>query len=102
MPRAFAAQIHRDFPQHTLLDARDVEAVRQLLPEADAAFTAYVDRDLFPSLTRLRWIQSPAAGVGSLLYAEMIASNVTLTSARGIRARPIAEHVLGVSIALAR
>jgi phosphoglycerate dehydrogenase-like enzyme len=102
MPRDFVTQIRRDFPQHTLLEAWDRPTIRRLLAEADAAFTPYVDRDIFPTLTRLRWVQAPAAGVGSLLYPEMVASPVTLTSARGIRARPIAEHVLGVSIALAR
>jgi phosphoglycerate dehydrogenase-like enzyme len=102
MPRDRVEQIRRDFPQHTFLDAWDIPTIRRLLPEADAAFTPYVDRDIFPSLARLRWIQSPAAGVGSLLYPEMIASAVTLTGAGGIRARAIAEHVLGVSIALAR
>jgi phosphoglycerate dehydrogenase-like enzyme len=102
MPRAFAARIQRDFPQHTFLEAWDRAAIRRLLPEADAAFTPYVDRDIFPTLARLRWVQAPAAGVGSLLYPEMVASAVTLTNARGIRARPIAEHVLGVTLALAR
>ena len=102
IPRDVVAQIRRDFPQHTFLEAWDRPTIRRLLPGADAAFTPYVDRDIFPALTRLRWVQAPAAGVGSLLYPEMVASPVTLTGARGIRARPIAEHVLGVSIALAR
>lgn len=102
MPRAFVGQLRHDFPQHIFLDAWDTDTIRGLLADVDAAFTPYVDRDIFPSLPRLRWIQSPAAGVGSLLFPEMIASGVTLTNARGIRARPIAEHVLGVAIALAR
>jgi phosphoglycerate dehydrogenase-like enzyme len=102
MPRTFIEEMRRAFPQHTILDAWDVETIRRLLPEADVAFTPYVDRDIFPSLTRLRWIQAPAAGVGHLLYPEMLASDVILTGASGIRARPIAEHVLGVTIALAR
>ena len=44
----------------------------------------------------------PAVGVGSLMFPELLASPVVLTSARGIRARSIAEHVIGVTIALAR
>ncbi len=102
MPRAYVEQIRRQFPQHTVLEAWDQETIRRLLPEADIAFTPYVDRDIFPGLTRLRWIQAPAAGVGHLLYPEMLASAVLLTSAGGIRARSIAEHVLGATIALAR
>ncbi|MCU1385923.1 MAG: hypothetical protein JWL71_4620 [Acidobacteria bacterium] len=102
MPRRFVDQLRRDFPQHTFLDAWDRDAIRRLLPEADAAFTPFVDRDVFASASRLRWVQSPAVGVGSLMFPELLASDVVLTSARGIRARSIAEHVLGVTIALAR
>ena len=102
LPRRFVDQLRRDFPQHAFLDAWDRESIRRLLPEADVAFTPFVDRDVFASATRLRWVQSPAVGVGSLMFPELLASPVVLTSARGIRARAIAEHVLGVTIALAR
>ena len=102
MPRRFVDQLRHDFPQHTFLDAWDRDALRRLLPSADVAFTPFVDRDIFGSLARLRWVQSPAVGVGGLMFPELLASDVVITSARGIRARSIAEHVLGVTIALAR
>jgi phosphoglycerate dehydrogenase-like enzyme len=102
LPRRFVDALRRDFPQHTFLDAWDRDGIRRLLPDADVAFTPFVDRDAFGSATRLRWVQSPAAGVGSLMFPELLASPVLITSARGIRARAIAEHVLGVTIALAR
>ena len=102
IPRSFIEGLRRRFPQHTFLEAWDREAIRRQLPDADVAFTPFVDRDVFPSATRLRWIQSPAVGVGSLMFPELLASPVFVTSARGIRARSIAEHVIGVTIALAR
>jgi phosphoglycerate dehydrogenase-like enzyme len=102
LPRAYVDQLRRDFPQHRFLDAWDPEALARLLPEADAAFTASIDRKAFGTLPRLRWVQSPAAGVGGLLSPDLVSSPIVLTSARGVRARAIAEHVLGVTIALAR
>jgi len=102
MPRWHVDRLRADFPQHTFLDAWDRDQLRRLLPEADVAFTPFVDREVFASASRLRWVQSPAVGVGSLMFPELLASPVVLTSARGIRARSIAEHVLGVTIALAR
>jgi phosphoglycerate dehydrogenase-like enzyme len=102
IPREFIDRLRRDFPAHTFLEAWDREAIRQRLPEADVAFTPFVDADVFPAATRLRWVQSPAAGVGSLMLPELLASDVVITSARGIRARAIADHVLGMTIALAR
>lgn len=102
LPRPYVDQLRREFPHHTFLDVWDREGLRAALPLGDAAFAAVVDRDLVDSLTRLQWVQVPAAGVGHLLSDEMIASPIVLTSARGVRARAIAEHVLGVTLALAR
>lgn len=102
MPRRFVDELRRDFPQHRFLDAWDRAAIRRLLPDAEVAFTPSVDPDVLPAAVRLRWVQSPAVGVGDLLYPALVASPVVVTSARGVRAAAIAEHVLGVTIALAR
>jgi phosphoglycerate dehydrogenase-like enzyme len=102
LPRPFVNTLRREFPQHTFLEAWDRETLRQVLVESDAAFAAFVDKDLVPSLTRLRWVQAPAAGVGHILSPELIASPIVLTSARGVRARAIAEHVMLMALALAR
>jgi phosphoglycerate dehydrogenase-like enzyme len=102
MPRHFVDQLRGDFPQHRFVAAWDRETLRRVLPDAEVAFTPFVDRDVFPSATRLRWVQSPAVGVGGLMFPELLASDVVITTARGIRARSIAEHILCVTIALAR
>jgi phosphoglycerate dehydrogenase-like enzyme len=102
LPRHFADILRARFPQHAFLDAWDRDALRRVLPDADAAFAAFVDRDLVASLPRLKWVQAPAAGVGHFLSAEFVASPIVLTSARGVRARAMAEHVLAVMFALAR
>src|SRR5581483_2632631 len=102
MPRRSVDDLRRAFPHDTFLEAWDRGTLRELLPQAEVAFTPFVDRDLFPSLAKLRWIQSPAAGVGSLLFPELLESDVVITSARGVRARSIAEHVIGATIALLR
>jgi phosphoglycerate dehydrogenase-like enzyme len=102
IPRSFIDQLRGDFPQHTFADAWDVGTIRQLIPDADVAFVPDVDREMLVSARRLRWIQSPSVGVGAMLYPEMVASPVVITIPRGVRSRAIAEHVLGVSVALAR
>jgi phosphoglycerate dehydrogenase-like enzyme len=102
LPRPFLDRLRRDFPQHTFLDAWDEPSVRRLLPEVDVAFSASIPRDLVASAPRLRWVQSPATGVGGQLSPQLAASPIVLTSARGVRARAIAEHVIGVTLVLAR
>jgi len=102
LPPSFVDELRRDFPQHTFLDVWDREGLRRALVEGDAAFAAFVDRDIVHQLTRMKWVQAPAVGVGHILSEELIASPIVLTSARGVRARAIAEHVIGMTIALAR
>jgi phosphoglycerate dehydrogenase-like enzyme len=102
LPKEYIGRLRQDFPQHDFVDVWDREALREAFPQADAAFAAYVERDLPPKLTRTRWIQIPAAGVTHVLSDELKASPIVVTSARGVRARAIAEHVMGVVLALAR
>src|SRR5258708_23929939 len=102
MPRQFVDRLRRDFPHHTFLDAWDRDTLRRLLPEADVAFTPFVDRDVFASATRLRWVQSPAGGVGGLIFPDLLASHRILTSPRRIRAPSTAPPGLRPTIPLAR
>ncbi len=60
--------------------------------EAYAGFG--IPRELFLAAPKLRWVHSAAAGVGSALFPEMLASEVVLTNSAGVHAAPIAEHVL--------
>lgn len=50
----------------------------------------------------LEWIHVAAAGVDTLMFDELVASDVVVTNARGIFDRPIAEFVLGSILASAK
>jgi phosphoglycerate dehydrogenase-like enzyme len=52
--------------------------------------------------TRLKWVQSWAAGPDALLYPEMVASDVLCTSCKGNGAIPLAEHALMLMLMLNR
>ncbi len=58
--------------------------------------------DLFAAASRLRWVHSASAGVGSLLFPEIVQSDVLVTNSAGIYAVPIAEYVVGGILALLR
>ncbi len=51
---------------------------------------------------RLEWIHVAAAGVDKLLFPGLVDSDVTVTNARGVFDRPIAEYVLGMCLAHAK
>ena len=52
--------------------------------------------------TRLKWVQSWAAGPDALMYPEMIASPVVCTSVKGNGAIPLAEHAIMLMLMLNR
>lgn len=76
--------------------------VRRAITRAQAYVGFGMPRALFVEGTRLEWVHSAAAGVGNVLFPEMLESGVVLTNSAGIHARPIAEHVLGGVIYLLR
>jgi phosphoglycerate dehydrogenase-like enzyme len=61
-----------------------------------------MSRPLFLAGKHLRWIHSASAGVGSLLFDELVSSEVVVTNSAGIYAIPIAEHVVAGILALLR
>ncbi|HJU69873.1 MAG TPA: D-2-hydroxyacid dehydrogenase [Gemmatimonadaceae bacterium] len=75
-------------------DAPSPEVMREIV-DADAYVGFGMPRALFLAGSRLRWIHTAAAGVGSLLFRELIESDVVLTNSAGVHAVPMAEHVLG-------
>lgn len=77
------------------------EVMREI-SDADAYVGFGMPRALFLAASRLRWIHSAAAGVGSLLYPELATSDVLLTNSAGVHAVPIAEHALGGILFLLR
>jgi phosphoglycerate dehydrogenase-like enzyme len=55
--------------------------------------------DVWGEADALEWIHVAAAGVDTLLFDELRASDVTVTNARGVFDRPIAEFVLASILA---
>ncbi len=77
------------------------EALTQVA-NAEAYYGFGLSRAVFDAGKSLRWVHSAAAGVGSALFPEMVASDVVLTNGAGIYAQPIAQHVLGGILHLLR
>jgi phosphoglycerate dehydrogenase-like enzyme len=102
IPQRYVDRLRRDFPRHAFLHATGDAQARELIPDADVAFMGTIQRDQLAAAGRLRWIHSPAAGVGGMLFPEMMASPVAITNSRGMSADTIAEHVLAVTLAIFR
>jgi phosphoglycerate dehydrogenase-like enzyme len=95
----------REALQAAAPDVEFVEAAETEVPEAirDAdAFYGQIQPDWLAAAPRLRWIQSPVAGLEHSMFPELVASPVTLTNMRGIYSDHIADHAYGLLLALAR
>jgi phosphoglycerate dehydrogenase-like enzyme len=73
---------------------RPSDEVMAAIRDAEVYFGFGIPKLLFAEAKRLRWVHSAAAGVGSALYPEMVASDVLFTNSAGIHAVPIAEYVV--------
>ena len=71
--------------------AADVEVILGFLPKR-----------LFEAAPRLRWVHAIASGVDSFLYPEFIASDILLTSEKGLVGEHLADHGFGLLLALTR
>lgn len=102
IPEPQVAWLRGEFPDHTFTRADSDEALLAGIPDAEVAFSSLVTREQFVAARRLRWIHSPAAGIGSMLFPESVDSPVVITNSRGNSAATIAEHVIAVTLALFR
>ena len=98
-PLPNAARIE-DMVEVVYTHADDLESA---LPGARALlvwdFFSTALRDAWPGATDLEWIHVAAAGVDSLLFDELRASDITVTNAHGAFDVPIAEFVLASVLA---
>ena len=102
IPEAEVDWLRHEFPEHAFARADADAEVLACIPDADVVFGATVRPDQLAAARRLRWIHSPAAGVGNMLFPEMVASPILMTNSRGNSAPTIAEHVIAVTLALLR
>jgi phosphoglycerate dehydrogenase-like enzyme len=81
----------------------DAAGLAQAVDGADALllwdYFSTALREAWPRAGTLRWVHVPAAGVDTLLFDELVASDVVVTNARGVFDRPMAEFALASILA---
>src|SRR3954468_3775559 len=103
IPDAHVARLEDRFPKVEFVHARALDGARAAMPDVDACFTPFLTPEMVASAPRLRWVHSSAAAVEGLLpLAALAERGITITNSRGVQAIPIAEHVMGGLLVLAR
>lgn len=99
---ALADAIRDRWPQMPVAHLAKYDALPQELPDAHIFVGALLRPEQFAYAKNLRWIHSTAAGVSQLMYPELLNSGVIVTNPSGIFSVPMAEHAMGMILALAR
>jgi phosphoglycerate dehydrogenase-like enzyme len=102
IPESRVEWLRGEFPEHTVTRTDTDEETRAAIGDADVAFSSQIKASHVAAARRLRWVHSPAAGVGSMLFPEMVHSRIVLTNSRGNSAVTIAEHTIAVTLGLLR
>lgn len=102
IPGEHVERLRRDFQHHSFVHAHSDADVMPLVSSAHVAFMAEVSPQQLEAARLLRWVHSPAAGVGGMLFQAMRDSPVMVSNSRGMSADAIAEHVLALTLALFR
>ncbi|HET8922851.1 MAG TPA: D-2-hydroxyacid dehydrogenase [Candidatus Acidoferrum sp.] len=99
---AMAEAIRKRWPEMRVLHLKNYDELPPELPDTDI----FVGYSLRPKQLRdaknLKWIHSTAAGVAQLMYPELRESGLLVTNPSGIFSVPMAEHTIGLLVALAR
>jgi phosphoglycerate dehydrogenase-like enzyme len=101
-PPAAAQQLQTEFPGAKVVLARTSEQRRAELADSNVLFAVRFGPEDFKVAKQLKWLHLSSAGATHVLFPELVESNVIVTNSRGLYGIPIAEHVLGMMIILAR
>jgi phosphoglycerate dehydrogenase-like enzyme len=101
-PPEMAAGIRERWPEMRIVHRPNYDGLDAELPDTDIFVGFSLRPEQFGHARRLKWLHSTAAGVGQLMYPELRRSGIEVTNASGVHTIPMAEHILGMLVAMAR
>lgn len=99
---AMAEAIRSRWPAMRVVHLPNYDPLPQELPDTEIFIGYSIRAEQLKSAKRLKWVHSTAAGVAQLMYPELRDSGILVTNASGIFSIPMAEHTMGLILALAR
>ena len=101
-PPEMPARIRARWPEMRVVHLPHYDHLMDEVPDTDIFVGFSLRPEQFLLARKLKWLHSTAAGVGQLMYPELRKSGIEVTNASGVHRIPMAEHILGILIALAR
>ena len=101
-PPEMPERIRARWPEMCVVHLPKYDRLAEEISDTDIFVGFSLRAEQFPLARKLKWLHSTAAGVGQLMYPELQKSGIEVTNASGVHRIPMAEHILGTLIALAR
>src|SRR5216683_6980066 len=101
-PASLADSIRKRWPAMRVVHLPDYDFLPQELADTDIFVGYSLRAKQLADAKKLKWIHSTAAGVAQLMYPELRDSGILVTNPSGIFSVPMAEHTMGLLLALAR
>jgi phosphoglycerate dehydrogenase-like enzyme len=99
---AMAEAIRKRWPEMRVQHLPNYDGLPEELPDTDIFVGYSLRAEQLKEGKKLKWIHSTAAGVAQLMYPELRDSGIMVTNPSGIFSVPMAEHTIGLLLALAR
>src|SRR6266403_1381645 len=99
---AMAEAIRKRWPDMRVVHLPNYDHLPEELPDTDIFVGYSLRAEQLKDAKKLKWIHSTAAGVAQLMYPELRNSGIMVTNPSGIFSVPMAEHTMGLLLALAR
>jgi phosphoglycerate dehydrogenase-like enzyme len=102
-PKSLVAEaIRKRWPEMRVAHLPDYDKLPQELPDTDIFVGYSLRAKQLKDAKKLKWLHSTAAGVAQLMYPELRDSGIMVTNPSGVFSVPMAEHIVGLLLALAR
>jgi phosphoglycerate dehydrogenase-like enzyme len=101
-PEWFSQRLAAEFPRFHVVQLNSYDNILEQMADVEIMFGISLRVEQFLAAPGLRWIHSQAAAVHQFMFPELINSGVILTNAREVHGPVVAEHVLGLILALAK
>ncbi|MGB6670146.1 MAG: D-2-hydroxyacid dehydrogenase [Candidatus Acidiferrum sp.] len=98
MPQTIRAR----WPEMRVVHLPNYDHLPAELPDTDIFVGYSLRAEQLQHAKKLKWIHSTAAGVAQLMYPELRDSGIVITNPSGVFSTPMAEHTMGLLLALAR
>jgi phosphoglycerate dehydrogenase-like enzyme len=95
------AELRSAAPRASFVLADTPEDAMRELRDADALIGSFTP-EMLRAAPKLRWVQVGSAGVETVLFPELIQSNITLTNCKIIQGPEISDHAFALLLALTR